>query len=214
MAIKVIGTGFGRTGTASLKDALEIIGFGPCYHMREVFEHADHIPYWQAAVDGTLLSWDPIMGNYASSCDWPACSFYKSLMQANPDAKVLHTVRDPEKWYESALATIYPLSSDPAALADPVRAAHFHFVNQLIWDGHFKGRFADKAFAVEVFNQHTETVKRTVPAEKLLVFNVQEGWEPLCAFLGTPVPSDPFPRVNDRESFLSRRAGAATESLT
>ena len=214
MALKVIGTGFGRTGTASLKDALDMIGFGPCYHMREVFENADHIPYWQAAVDGTLPDWEPIMGNYASSCDWPACSFYETLMQANPDAKVLHTVRDPEKWYESALATIYPLSSRLQNDADPVRVAHFRFVNQLIWQGHFKGRFEDKSYAIEVFQQHTAAVKRIVPAEKLLVFDVKEGWGPLCAFLDVPVPSQSFPRVNDREAFLSRGRGAATDSLT
>jgi len=212
MSLKVIGAGFGRTGTASLKDALDMIGFGPCYHMREVFEHPEHIPYWQAAVDGTLESWEPILAGYNSSCDWPACSYYEELMVLNPDAKVLLTVRDPEKWYESALATIYPFSSQPDEQADPVRAAHFRFVNQLIWQGHFKGRFADKAYAIEVFNQHIEAVKHNVPAEKLLVFDVKEGWESLCAFLNVPIPEQPFPRVNDREAFIARRSNSVVSN--
>src|SRR4051812_1394462 len=126
MSIKVIGAGFGRTGTASLKDALEMIGFGPCYHMREVFENAEHIPLWQSVVDGNLSDLEPILANYNSTCDWPTCSFYEAQMQANPDAKVLLTVRDPEKWYESARATIYPLSSNTNQ-DDPVRAAHMRF---------------------------------------------------------------------------------------
>ena len=214
MPLKVIGAGFGRTGTASLKDALEMIGFGPCYHMQEVFEHPEHIPFWQAAVDGTLTSWEPIFGKYASSCDWPACSYYEALMELNPDAKVLLTVRDPEKWYESARATIYPFSIQQAEQGDPVRAARFRFSNQLIWNGHFKGKFDDKAYAIDVFKEHTEAVTRKVPAEKLLVFDVQEGWEPLCAFLDVPIPAEPFPRVNDREAFLERGRGAATENLT
>src|SRR5690349_1451752 len=128
MPLKVIGAGFGRTGTASLKDALDMIGFGPCYHMREVFDHPEHVPYWQAAVDGTLTSWEPILGNYNSTCDWPACTYYEELMALNPDAKVILTVRDPEKWYESALATIYPFSANQEELVDPQRAAHFRFV--------------------------------------------------------------------------------------
>src|SRR4051794_9317995 len=107
MSLKVIGAGFGRTGTASLKGALDMIGFGPCYHMIEVFDHPEHIALWHAALDGTLLSWELILRNYVSSCDWPAASFYERLMRANPDAKVILTVRDPEKWYESVLNTIY-----------------------------------------------------------------------------------------------------------
>ncbi len=211
MPLKVIGAGFGRTGTASLKAALDMIGFGPCYHMREVFEHPDHIAYWQAAVDDRLDRWEPILAGYESTCDWPACAFYEPLLALNPDAKVILTVRDPEKWYESALATIYPSSSHVNEDADPVRKAHSRMVNNLIWKGVFKGRFEDKAYAIEVFQQNTVSVKQKIPAEKLLVFDIQEGWEPLCAFLEIPVPVEAFPRVNDREAFLARRFSEANQ---
>lgn len=206
MPLKLIGAGFGRTGTSSLKAALDMIGFGPCYHMMEVFQHPDHIPLWQSVVDGNLADLNPILVGYNSTCDWPTCSFYEEQMRVNPDAKVLLTVRDPEMWYESALATIYPSSTSPDNNADPVRAGQARFVKKLIWDGHFGGRFQDKAHAIDVFNRHTESVKHRVPAEKLLVFDVQQGWEPLCAFLGIPVPGTPFPRANDRAEFLARRA--------
>ncbi len=213
MALKVIGAGFGRTGTASLKAALELIDFGPCYHMREVFEHPDHIPYWQQAVDGTLESWEPILDGYVAAVDWPASAFYETYMQQFPDAKVILTVRDPEKWYESALATIFPVSSNRPEQADPVREAQGRMANQLIWLNTFNGRFEDKAYAIDVFNQHVESVKRKVPADKLLVLDVKEGWEPLCAFLGVSVPDQPFPRVNDREEFLARRSAPPPAEL-
>ncbi len=209
MTLKVIGAGFGRTGTASLKQAVEMIGFGPCYHMREVFEHPEHIPLWEEVIDGKLDRLDLILANYVSTCDWPACTFYETLMQTNPDAKVILTVRDPEKWYESVRETIYTVSTRPrdaTAPVDPARAAQGRLVGRLIWKGEFQGKFEDKAYAIDVFNQHTESVKQKVPADKLLVFDVREGWEPLCAFLGVSVPDQPFPRVNDREEFLARRS--------
>jgi hypothetical protein len=212
MPLKVIGAGFGRTGTASLKTALEMLGFGPCYHMMEVFQHPEHVPLWQSVVDGNLADLDPILAGYNSTCDWPTCSYYEAQMQANPDAKIILTVRDPETWYESAQATIFPATTSTQPQTDPVRAGQSRFANQLIWHGHFSGRFGDKAHAIGVFNQHVETVKRRVPADKLLVFDVKEGWEPLCAFLDVPVPDAPFPRTNDRAEFIARRSAPPPEA--
>lgn len=209
--LKVIGAGFGRTGTLSLKMALEELGFGPCHHMTEVFNNPWQIPFWQAAIDEKPLDWHTLLSGYQSTTDWPSCSFYEQLMQAYPDAKVLLSVRDPEKWYESATATIYrvsKLSRTPIpkliALTNPMlreRLQSVRIVNNLVWKKTFQDNFADKAYAISVFNRHNEEVRQRVPAEKLLVYNVKEGWEPLCAFLGVDVPDKPFPHANDRETF-------------
>lgn len=211
MGLKIIGAGFGRTGTHSLKIALEELGFGPCHHMTEVFANPWQIPYWQAATEGKPVDWHTLLANYQATTDWPCCTFYEQLMQTYPDAKVLLSVRDPERWYESVTATIYRvslMSHSPIVslvkLINPMvreRLRSVHMVNALVWQRTFHDKFEDKAYAISVFNQHNEEVKQRVPAEKLLVFDVKEGWEPLCTFLGVAVPDKPFPHVNDRESF-------------
>ncbi len=198
--LKIIGAGFGRTGTFSTKTALEELGFGPCYHMVELFEHPEAQKLWEALVAGEPVRWDDIFRGYQSSVDWPACAFYKEQMDAYPDAKVLLTVRDPERWYESVRSTIYRAPDDV-----PPDNAHAQMVSKLIWQGTFDGRFEDKDYAIAVFNRHNEEVQRLVPPEKLLVYNVKEGWEPLCVFLGVPIPDKPFPHLNDRDSFIANR---------
>lgn len=197
--LKVIGAGFGRTGTFSLKNALEELGFGPCYHMREVDQKLGATEQWDAIAGGAPADWQTLFEGYQATVDWPACTFYKELMHAYPDAKVLLTVRDPEKWYESVSSTIYPSSRrDPLSL-------HAHMVNTLIWERTFNGKFEQKEYAIAVFRQHIEEVKQQVPQEKLLIYDVKEGWEPLCTFLGVEVsPEKPFPHLNDRANFGSR----------
>ncbi len=197
--LKVIGAGFGRTGTLSLKAALEELGFGPCYHMIELFEKPGATEQWSAIASGEPIDWNTVFDGYQATVDWPACAVYKELMQAYPEAKVLLSVRDPEKWYESVASTIYQSSHrDPTSL-------HDRMVNGLIWQGTFNGRFEEKDYAIAIFQRHIEEVKRHVPPEKLLVYDVKEGWPPLCTFLGVEVPAEkPFPHLNDRESFLSR----------
>lgn len=215
--LKLIGAGFGRTGTRSLKEALEMLGLNPCYHMVEVFEHPEHIAHWVAASKGEAVDWDVVFQDYQATVDWPGCSFYQELMAKYPEAKVLLTVRDPEKWYESANDTIYNMNRrrhSPIAslmlmllkLTRPGMAFGVRMVGQIVWDGTFHGRFEEKEYAISVFNQHNEEVKRYVPPEKLLVYNVKEGWEPLCAFLNVPVPDVPFPHLNDRANFPGNRA--------
>jgi sulfotransferase family protein len=201
--MRVIGAGFGRTGTMSLKVALEQLGCGPCYHMLEVFDKPRHVELWQAAAEGRPVDWGELFAGYNSAVDWPACSFYKQLMDVYPEAKVLLTVRDPERWYESVTNTIYPSSRE--ASPPPDRRAHLHMIETLIWQGTFAGRFEDKQHAIAVFERHNEEVKRHVPAGRLLVYEVQEGWEPLCRFLDVPVPeATPFPRLNDTAAFQQR----------
>ena len=204
--IKVIGAGFGRTGTASLKGALEELGFSKCYHMQEVFAHPQHVPVWQAAADGQKVDWDALFEGFEATVDWPGCTFYKELMDHYPDAKVLLSVRDPDAWYKSASETIYQMSRRgfPASLVMllvPRLRRFVRMVTQLIWQDTFHDRFSDRAYAISVFNEHIAEVKRTVPPEKLLVFEVKEGWEPLCRFLEVPVPDKPFPRLNDSAAF-------------
>lgn len=198
--LKIIGAGFGRTGTFSLKNALEELGFRPCYHMAELFERPDAAEQWEAIVAGTPADWNTVFAGYQAAVDWPSCAFYKELMQVYPEAKVLLTVRDSEQWYESVISTIYETSRSHLP-----HSPHARMVNTLIWEGTFDGKFEDKDYAITVFHRHSEEVKRHVPPEKLLVYEVKEGWEPLCAFLGVEVPGDmPFPRLNDRDNFVGR----------
>ena len=196
MSVEVIGAGFGRTGTMSLKVALEELGFGPCYHMIELFEHPEHVPLWEAAARGEPVAWEELLAVYQSTVDWPGCTFYKELMKVYPNAKVLLNVRAPDKWYESARNTIYATVTMP----DPPPGRRV--VDKLVWEQTFDGNFEDRQHAIEVFEQHNEDVKNYVAPERLLVYEAREGWEPLCEFLGVDAPKNkPFPHLNDTESF-------------
>lgn len=204
--MKVIGAGFGRTGTMSLKGALEQIGFGPSFHMIDVARQPELLPQWQAAVDGEPVDWKRVFDGWQSTVDWPACTFWEEIWRVFPDAKVLLSVRDPEVWYESCRKSIHASAQAAAkgALqggAVDVSPEGMKMINDLIWNGTFEGRFDDKEFAIDVFNRHNEDVKSKVPEEKLLVYEVSEGWEPLCEFLDVSVPDTPMPHLNDAQSF-------------
>lgn len=199
MGLKVIGSGLGRTGTMSTKLALEQIGFAPCHHMIEVFGHPDSVPLWMAAGEGQP-NWDAIFDGYQAMVDHPGCQYWRELMDHYPDAKVLHTVRDPDKWFDSTQATIFSPQS-PAMQGEGPMAKFFSYIQR--WYG---GDMNDRAFMTDFFRRHTETVVATVPKDRLLVFDVKEGWEPLCAFLGVAVPDTPYPRENSTEQFQARIA--------
>lgn len=201
MTLQVIGAGFGRTGTNSLKLALEQLGFGPCHHMFEVRDHPEQNRFWQAAADGDLPDWDEVFEGYNSSIDWPSAHFWRELSEHYPNAKVLLSVRDPEKWFKSVHSTIYPVMvgwKDRELEADRDRGRMAH---QLIVEGRFGGRMDDKDHAIGIFNTHIEEVQRKIAPERLLTYDVAEGWGPLCAFLGVAVPETPFPRSNSTEEF-------------
>jgi hypothetical protein len=214
MALEVIGAGFGRTGTMSLKVALETLGFGPCYHMTEVFTHPEHVELWRAAAQGKPLAWEQIFDGYRATVDWPGCAFWAELMRSYPDAKVILTVRDPNEWYESAYNTIYRISgaaSSPvfylASLLVPAAKRMKHaqrMIIEVVWQRDLDGRFEDRGYAIETFERHNEEVKQHVPAENLLVYEVRDGWGPLCEFLGVEMPDEPFPHLNDSEVFKGR----------
>jgi hypothetical protein len=228
-SLRVIGAGFGRTGTLSLKAALERLGFGPCYHMTEMLLRPDDAPIWLSAARGEPVDWTTVPHGYAATVDWPASAFYGELLAANPDAKVILTVRDPERWYESVLSTIYETRTatrpSPRAalldaalrLLDPALALSLRVMDEVIWQGIFENRFEDRDYAIGRFVDHIREVREAVPAGKLLVFAAAEGWEPLCRFLEVPVPDVPFPHINDRETYARaarRRLWARLNFLT
>ena len=202
MTIKLIGAGFGRTGTTSIKAALEELGFDKCYHMSEVLTHPGHVAIWSTALTDQPIDWDVFFTGYQATVDWPGCTFYQELMRVYPEAKVLLTVRDPEQWYASTWNTIYQLPRSPAMRVLRFLVPHlrrfFAMNEQLIWQGTFAGQFENRQHAIAVFQAHIAAVKEFVPAERLLIYDVREGWAPLCNFLDVPVPHDkPFPRLND-----------------
>jgi Sulfotransferase domain len=204
--MKVIGAGFGRTGTMSLKGALEQLGFGPSFHMIDVARQPELLPAWQAAVDGEPVDWNEVFDGWESTVDWPACTFWEQIWETFPDAKILLSVRDPEAWYASCVKSIH--ASAQAAGRDELEGGSvdvspeaMKMINGLIWNGTFEGRFEDKDYAIGVFNAHNEDVKRKVSADRLLVYEITQGWEPLCEFLDVPVPDAPMPHLNDATSF-------------
>lgn len=207
--MKVIGSGFGRTGTLSMKAALEQLGFGTCYHMDEVVFNKEHTEAWYNIAQGKSVDWHHLFRDYESAVDFPASILYKEILAAYPEAKVVHTVRDPEKWYNSTMETIYQSAGTkviPRWVQRMVKmlGQWVTMSDTLIWNGLFEGEFENRQRAIEIFNERTEEVKRTVPADQLLIFSVKEGWEPLCQFLGVPVPDTPFPHVNDSQAMKKR----------
>ena len=208
MPLKIIGAGLGRTGTLSLKAALEALGFSKCYHMTEVFANPGHVEVWDAAARGEPVDWEALFQGYQATVDWPGCNFYQDYLRLYPGAKVILTVRDPDRWYDSARQTIYyVMDAFPRWVIPfvPRMRRLWRMLDRLIWAGMFGGRFQDRSHAIEVFNRHNEEVRRVVPADRLLVYEVKEGWGPLCSFLGVPVPEGkPFPHLNDTEEFRAR----------
>ncbi len=197
MSLSVIGPGFGRTGTMSMKAALERLGFGPCYHMIEVYERG-HVPLWTAAIDGAPLDCATAFAGFHSTVDWPACSFWKEIHAANPDAKIVLTRRQADGWYDSMTNTIFQAlraHSDNEEL-NRWRAA----TRRLIFEQTF-GDDLSRDHVIAVLHAHENDVIATVPPEQLLVYDVGSGWEPLCAFFGVDVPAEEFPRTNSTAEF-------------
>lgn len=203
MTLQVIGAGFGRTGTLSLKLALEKLGFDPCHHMMEVFGKPEHIALWQDAADGKAVDWDVVFAGYQAAVDWPVCGFWQVLAEQYPKAKFILSRRDPEKWYASTMNTIF---RGMIAADENPEDAHLKMVCTLIRDNTFGGDLTDKANAIRVFEAHNQKVIDTLPKDRLLVFEATEGWAPLCEFLGVPEPVEPYPRTNSTEEFQARVA--------
>ncbi|WP_433443999.1 sulfotransferase family protein [Nonomuraea sp. CA-141351] len=212
--LRVIGAGFPRTGTSSMKAALERLGFGPCHHMFDILTNPDRVERWLPLAAGERVDWEHVFDGFRSTQDWPASFFWREQAEAYPEAKVVLTVRDPHDWYRSmqTLAANGPgrqLPQDVPEAAAAVFAgmARLGPVLELISRSVFDGRgslregLPDEDVALAAFERHVATVKESLPAERLLVFDVREGWEPLCRFLGVDVPAgEPFPHLNDAKA--------------
>ncbi len=221
--MRVIGAGLPRTGTLTQKVAIEMLGLGPCYHWVDVLADLDRVGQWQRALDGEG-PWEEIFRGFNSTVDWPGGYFYRELMERYPDAKVLLSVRRPEAWERSFRETIWDMGhgesllrllSSARAKVDPQWRDYLALVERMFWgpQGTFARGHATPAELTAEMERHNEEVRSTVPAERLLVWEVSEGWEPLCEFLEVEVPAQPLPHVNDRETFLGRVADGAIDTL-
>jgi len=193
MSIRVIGTGFGRTGTDSMREALKILGFGPCHHMMEVMANEEQKRLWRALAQGAAPDWDRLLAGYRSCVDWPSAHYWRELANFYPQAQMILTYRSPESWWESFEKTILvgiDKSTDPESLG-----------LALIAERVFGGRAHDRAHAIAIYEANVEAVKRSVAPERLLVHNLGDGWAPLCAHLGVSVPSQPYPSRNSSSDF-------------
>jgi hypothetical protein len=206
-AMKVIGVGVGRTGTYSLKLALERLGFGPCHHMEEVIYNPPvHVPLWSAALQGRA-DWAAIYRGYASAVDWPTAGFFRELSAAYPSAKFVLTHRTRESWIQSFSETIYKLTTGEVPVPPQMKPFLDMAGGVIARTGFPTG--LDAAGLGRTFAAHIDAVKAAIPGQRLLVYQVKEGWGPLCAFLGVAEPAEPFPRTNNRTDFWDRLAGPA-----
>jgi len=203
--MEIIGAGFGRTGTLSLKVALERLGFGPCYHGVEILTSPERVGQWLTPTRDTSFDWDAIFMGFRATVDWPAAAHWRELVAHYPSAKVLLSMRDADSWYDSIMKTLYPALNRemPADVAEPLRDFHF-MLRELILERTFGGKLADRAHSKQVFEAHNQAVLDAVPASHLLVYQPGDGWDPLCAFLDVSKPNEEFPRLNDTEWYRAR----------
>jgi hypothetical protein len=195
MSLKVVGAGVGRTGTHSLKEALEQLLGGPCHHMLEVFTHPDEIPVWTDAIEGRRVDWVSLMDGYVAQVDWPGASFWPELLEANPEALVILSTRDPEAWYESATNTIF------AGLSQSDGQIPWMVAMKRLLNDRFCSDLANRQAMLDAFERHNDEVRRRVPWAQLLEWSPPDGWVPICNRLGVPVPEDPFPVTNTTAEF-------------
>jgi hypothetical protein len=215
MALKIIGAGLGRTGTASLKVALEQLGMGACYHMTEVLQDPPRGKAWIEAAKGNA-DWDTIFDGFGGSVDYPGCTFWEELADYYPDAKIILTTRDPVRWWESSNETIMS-----EMLVEGIKGSPFGELMQRIVFDTVDNRMRDKDFMVSYFEKRNAEIIEKVPADRLLVYQVKEGWAPLYEFLGVPVPAGEFPRINSREEtkalisgMLSQKGGLSEDAMS
>ncbi|MBU2533627.1 MAG: hypothetical protein KKB37_12870 [Alphaproteobacteria bacterium] len=207
MSLKVIGSGFGRTGTMSTKLALEQLGFGPCHHMVEVMQNPAQPPHWRSIAAGVAVDWESVFQGYNSQVDWPGAAVWNETIRAFPDAKVVHTERDEDAWWNSFNTTIgkfFSVAPDidlPPHIKQIFETMSGWFMKETFED------YRDRDCAIAAYRENNQRVRDTIPPERLLVFNVADGWQPLCRFLDVPAPATPFPRSHPRDEFWAHFGG-------
>ncbi|ADB49387.1 sulfotransferase family protein [Conexibacter woesei] len=209
--MKVIGVGFGRTGTMSLKQALADLGAGPCFHMIDLImgeRKVRDLPYWVRIADGEPVDWNEVFDGWNATVDWPAASKWRELVAAFPDAPVLLNVREFDGWYASCANTIRAVKLaaqagelEPDANREEPAPELWGVIERLIWEGDFQGRFEDRAWMRTMYDERIEEIRATVPAERLTVWSIGDGWQPLADMLGVAAPPTPFPRLHDTNDF-------------
>lgn len=198
MSLKIIGAGLGRTATTSLRVALGELLNKPCYHMSEVFEQPEHIDIWNNAILGNMPDWQQFYRNYSATVDWPSAAFWKELLNEYPDALVLLSVRDSNEWWDSASQTIFNVENIPNS--DKEKKSMI----QNMFNFKFTPEYKEREKAIAAFEQHNQNVIDSVPSEKLLIWDISQGWEPICNALNIAVPNIPFPKVNTRQQWQER----------
>jgi Sulfotransferase domain len=219
MEIKIIGAGFPRTGTTTLKQALELLGFQKTYHFKDLIAQPEKLKYWQDLEKFGDTNFDLLFDEYQATVDFPGYPYYKILFEKYPNAKVILTKRDVDDWYESTYKTVWQAGPQTfgaklVLLSKMMVNARLRntfmcikFMRKTYLNKQFSGNFISKAYAIEVFEQHINEVSYFIPKNQLLVYDVQEGWEPLCNFLEVDVPKEPFPHLNKKENFHQMVAG-------
>ena len=196
--MQVIGAGLGRTGTNSLKVALEVLLNGPCYHMFELWQHPEDVSGWQSAVDGQPMNWQQFLGNWVATVDWPGAPLFDQMAQAFPDALVLLSIREDERWYQSINNTIFSLMRR-SSKGEPNPTAALVASEFAKW---FTLDIDNKDEVIAAYLRHNERVRSIVPKSRLLEWHPEDGWEPICHALNLPVPEVPFPHANTSDDFF------------
>jgi len=205
--LSVIGSGFGRTGTKSLKLALEQLGFAPCHHMVEVRTTPGQVDFWCDIAEGKPVDWHAVFAGFRAAVDWPSCNYWRELAAAFPEAKIIHTTRPAEQWWASFSKTIMESLTTRPPSDDPIRLRMRAMTKTIIDQNVFGGRIAEKDVALAAFHKREAEVRAAIPPARLLVLQPTDGWEPLCRFLGVPVPAEPYPFTNTTEEFRAIARG-------
>ena len=203
MGLKVIGANFGRTATMSLKQGLEILGFEKCYHMSEVVVHPEHVKLWLDAWRGKDI-WTTLFAGYQAAVDWPAAAFWPQLMHVYPEAKIVLSIRDADKWFESARNTIFQSMDSNLLAKDEVLRTRIEMLKEIIVDGTFNGDLSNKDKCIKIYKENIERCRSEVPLDRLIEFDTFLGWEQLCKELDCKIPEKPYPHVNKAKEFTHR----------
>ena len=226
MSLAVVGTGLSRTGTTTLRRVIEDLGFGTCYNSSELFTHPRGIEFWEGIENGEKVDFEEFFDNYGAIIGFPGYIFHRELVKKYPDAKVILSYRDPEEWYEDIRGTVFQPASSHVnkSYSEEVRKfddylagciTRIHSMQaRILEDGYFEGRFDDKEYSIKRYVQWNEEIKAAYPPDRLLVYQVTEGWKPVCDFLEVPVPEDkPFPHLNSPDVFHKRSTSGFLQKL-